>query len=110
MSNDIKLQEALLKTRLNNERAERNRNIRLKNRENILSMYNDGLLTMEERNAMLISFWCITDVEVKDNKLVIQIQDVLGNNLSIAYLGKSVPLGTICCRNKTILYTFIIII
>ena len=66
MSNDIKLQEALLKTRLNNERAERNRNIRLKNRENILSMYNDGLLTMEERNAMLISFWCITDVEVKE--------------------------------------------
>lgn len=66
MSNDIKLQEALLKTRLNNERAERNRNIRLKNRENILNMYDEGLLTMEERNSMLKSFWCITDVEIKE--------------------------------------------
>lgn len=66
MSNDIKLEEALLKTRLNNERAERNRNIRLKNRENILEMYDNGYLTMEERNSMLKSFWCITEAEIRE--------------------------------------------
>lgn len=40
--------------------------IRQANRENILKMYEDGLLSMEERNCFLESFWCITKKEIAE--------------------------------------------